>query len=140
MGLTGWIKQKLEGDPVERKFRKEAKAEAKKIETEAFHEAYKEALAVAAVEKARTKAKAMATKGGSGSGILNTLGNIGEKMNKASAGLVAGIEINPDGANQNFNVKDPFTPSYGESDRQYRRRRKRNAFDKFDDPLDPDNF
>jgi len=136
MGLTSWFLKQVKGDPEEAKFRKEMKAK----ENEAFQEQYRISALEAARERGKAKAERLAKKGSQGSGILNTLGNIGDKMNKASAGLVAGIEINPDGANQNFSVKDPFTPSYGESDRQYRKRRSRNALEDFADPLDPENF
>jgi hypothetical protein len=127
MGLTSWIKRQIEGDPVERKFRKEAKAEAKAIEDQAFHDAYRKELLLVAAERGREKAKRIAQKKGSGSGLLNTLGNIGENMNRASKGLVAGIEINPDGAGANnpFNVNDPLgMPSSEES---YRRKQKRDS-------------
>jgi hypothetical protein len=139
MGFTSWLKQKIEGDPVERKFRKEAKAEAKAIETQAFHDAYKEELLIAAAERGREKAKRIAQKKGSGSGLLNTLGNLGENMNRASKGLVAGIEINPDGAGTNnpFNVSDPLgMPS---NDEPRRHKRKGNSLD-IVDPFDTSDF
>jgi hypothetical protein len=139
MGLTGWIKRRLECDPEERKFRKEARAEAKVIEDVAFHESYKEELLLAAAERGREKAKRITQKKkGSGGGLLNTLGNIGENMNKASKSLVAGIEINPDGnSGQNpFNVQDPLSPmgTY-ETDYHQRHKRKGNSLETVD-PFD----
>lgn len=135
MGLTSWILRQIQGDPEERKFRKEAKAEAKAIENQAFHDSYKEELLLAAAERGRAKAKRIATKGNSGSGLLNTLGNIGENMNRASKGLVAGIEINPDGAGANnpFNVKDPLgIPSYDADEPRKRKRDSLHTVDPFE--------
>ena len=131
MGLTSWIKKQLEGDPEEKAFRKEMKAKEK----EAFREQYRISAIEAAKERGRAKAQLIAKKGSQGSGFLNTLGNIGEKMNKASEGLVRGIEINPDGANETFNVNDPFTPtSYNED--QYPRRKRKGSSLQTVDPFD----
>jgi hypothetical protein len=54
-------------------------------------------------------------------------------MNKASAGLVAGIDINPNGATETFNVKDPFEPSAGNYEPH--RKRKGNSL-KVVDPFE----
>jgi hypothetical protein len=137
LGLSSWIKQKIEGDPAENKLRKEVKAEAKKVEQEAFHEHYKAAALVAAEERGKAKAIAHATKKSSGGGLLNTLGNIGENMNKASKGLVSGIEINPDGnsGSNPFNVQDPLREPFGSYTNRSNHKPKRDSLHTVD-PFD----
>lgn len=135
MGLTSWIKKQIQGDPEDAEFRKEMKAEEKK----AFQEQYRISALEAAKERGKAKAERLAKKGSQGSGILNTLGNIGEKMGKASEGLVKGIEINPNGANETFNVNDPFTPTYNDDYPRSRRRRKSSSLQTVD-PFDTEEF
>lgn len=112
MGLSSFLTKLLVGDPEERKFRKEVKAEAKQAEREAFREQYKIVSVEKAAERGKAKAIKEAEQKGSSGGFLNTLGKIGASMNAASKGLVADIEINPSGSNESFQTVDPFqTPT-----------------------------
>jgi hypothetical protein len=98
MGLTKFIEKLIAGDPEERKFRKEINAEAKQKENEVFHNNYRTEKMRVAEEKGKAKARRIAENNAKGNGgFLDSLAKIGDGMNKASKGLVEGIDIDPSG-------------------------------------------
>jgi hypothetical protein len=121
MGLSNFIMKLFNGDPEERRIRKEVNAEAKIVEQKAFQDQYRISRLEKAEEKGKAKAVKAAYQGGSGGGLLNTLGKIGANMNAASKGLVANIEINPSGSKETFQTVDPFESTQFGTERQIHR-------------------
>lgn len=142
MGLTEFLKSKLQGEPLseeeiaqkeeerkqrkreraeERKHEAELKRELRKIEFEAYIKARKEL----ALETGRAKA---AKKGGSGfGGFFNTLADMGEKFSAASKGITSGIEINPNGAQSDLDVNPNGSQmeSFGVVEKRSKHKKKR---------------
>ena len=99
MGLLKSLDKLINGDSEKRKIRREVEAETKVEALNAYREQYKASLIDVEKKKAATSAKRHAQGNG---GLLDSLGKIGEGMNAASKGLVEGIEINPNGADEVF--------------------------------------
>lgn len=134
MGLTSWLKRQIEGNPEERAFKKKIREEAKEKERLAFEAEYRLRVLEQADQRGTERADKAVQGKSQGSGLLNTLGNIGEKMNRASEGLVKGIEINPDGATTDnpFNVDDPLRPTTFQNHKRKRRGKTLEVVDPFD--------
>jgi hypothetical protein len=110
VGLSGWLKKLLKGNPEDNSFKKAIDAEAKLEEKKAYEEEYKISRMEAAKERGKLRAQKSVHSGGKGGGgIMDTLARIGAMTDNMSKGVVKDVDLNPDGANNNFDFSPQAT-------------------------------
>lgn len=135
MGLSGWLKKLLKGNPEDNSFKKAIDAEAKLEEKKAYEEEYKISRIEAAKERGKLRAQKSVHSGGKGGGgIMDTLARIGATTDKMSKGVVNDVSLNPNGANIGFDFSpqateipfraEPFRQHSASWDRQQRNRNR----------------
>jgi hypothetical protein len=164
VGLSGWLKKLLKGNPEDNSFKKAIDAEAKLEEKKAYEEEYKIKRMEAAAERGKLRAQKAVHSGSKGGvGIMDTLARIGAVTDGMSKGVVKDVSLNPDGANMNFDFSsqateipfraEPFrqhssswNPPHRNRNRHKHRHRNRDREEeheeeyRYPDPLDPRQY